>query len=302
MGFMVLEHKNPVTTWKQDRSHQRKNRKKRRPQGGKTIRKKTNFDFAAAFKTFTEVTAKIILIAACFYGIFAGYRFATDSPYFAVNKVSWVGNQHLSVEEIAPWAGPVAGENILRVNLGEISQKLAKHPWVQTASIRRVFPQGLHINITERIPFARIQLDQVYMMDSYGVLLGPEEEKFYGLPLLTGIAVKNPTPGHNVTNKEVTGGLKAMYDFNQLPLFEENPIDTVHMRNHSRMTFLTRNRDLEIHMRTNTVSDSFKNLKLALDAISEDKGTLSHIDLSFKNKVVVKHKKSIEASRETGTI
>ncbi len=302
MGFMVLEHKSPVTTWKQDRSHRRKNRKKRRPQGGKTIRKKTNFDFAAAVKALTEVTAKVILIAACFYGVFIGYRFATDSPYFAVNKVTWVGNQHLSVEELAPWGGPVVGGNIFRVDLGGISQKLAKHPWVQTASIRRVFPQGLHINITERIPFARIQLDQVYMMDSYGVLLGPEEEKFYGLPLLTGIAVKNPTPGHNVTNKEVTGGLKAMYDFNQLPLFEENPIDTVHMRNHSRMTFLTRNRDLEIHMRTNTVSDSFKNLKLALDAISEDKETLSHIDLSFKNKVVVKHQKNIEASRETGTI
>ena len=302
MGFMVLEHKNPVTTWKQDRSYRRKNRKKRRPQGGKTIRKKTNFDFAAAFKAFTEVTAKVILIAACFYGIFVGYRFATDSPYFAVNKVTWVGNQHLSVEELAPWGGPVVGGNIFRVDLGGISQKLAKHPWVQTASIRRIFPQGLHINITERIPFARIQLDQVYMMDSYGVLLGPEEEKFYGLPLLTGIAVKNPTPGHNVVNKDVTSGLKAMYDFNQLPIFEENPIDMVRIRNHSRMTFLTRNRDLEIHMRTNTVSDSFKNLKLALGAISGEKGALSYIDLSFKNKVVVKHQKSIEASRETGTI
>jgi cell division protein FtsQ len=176
MGFMVLEHKNPVTTWKQDRSYRRKNRKKRRPQGGKTIRKKTNFDFAAAFKAFTEVTAKVILIAACFYGIFVGYRFATDSPYFAVNKVTWVGNQHLSVEELAPWGGPVVGGNIFRVDLGGISQKLAKHPWVQTASIRRIFPQGLHINITERIPFARIQLDQVYMMDGYGVLLGPEED------------------------------------------------------------------------------------------------------------------------------
>jgi len=302
MGFMVLEHKNPVTTWKQDRSHRRKNRKKRRPQSGKTIRKKTNFNFAAAFKTFTEVTAKVILIVACFYGIFAGYRLATNSPYFAVNKVTWIGNQYLSVEELAPWAGPVAGENIFRVDLGKISRKLAKHPWVQTASIRRVFPQGLHINITERIPLARIQLDQVYMMDNDGILLGPEEKKFSGLPLLTGISVKNPTPGYNATNEEVTGGLKAMYDFNQLPIFEENPIDTVHMRNHSRMTFLTRNRDIEIHMRINTVSESFKNLKLALDAIGEDKETLSYIDLSFKNKVVVKHQKSIEASQETGTI
>jgi cell division protein FtsQ len=299
MGFMVLEHKKPVTTWKQDRSHRRK---KRRPQGGKTIRKETNFDFAAASKTLTEVTAKVILIAACFYGIFVGYRFATDSPYFAVNKVTWVGNQHLSVEEIDPWAGPVLGENIFRVDLGEISQKLAKHPWVQTASTRRVFPQGLHINITERIPLARIQLDQIYMMDSYGVLLGPEEEKFYGLPLLTGIAVKNPTPGYNVASREATGGLKAMYEFNQLPMFEENPIDTVHIRNHSRMAFLTRNRDMEIHMRTNMVSESFKNLKLVLDEIGGDKGTLSYIDLSFKNKVVVKHQKSIEASQEAGTI
>ncbi|KMP12312.1 hypothetical protein UR09_01540 [Candidatus Nitromaritima sp. SCGC AAA799-A02] len=206
--------------------------------------------------------------------------------------MDWVGNQRLSIEELTAWAGPVMGENIFRLNLGEVSQKLAEHPWIQTASVRRVYPQGLHFELKERTPFARIQLDRVYVMDNFGILLGPVEKEFSGLPLITGISAKEPKPGHNVANGEIIRGLKTMYYFNRLPMFEENPIDTVRIRNHSRITFLTRNRKMEVHMRPGTAAESFKNLMLVLDTIGEDERALSYIDLSFKNKIVVKHRKS----------
>lgn len=294
MAFAVLERKRPVTALKPMRTYQLTSRNKSGHAGGKSKPKNIDFDLGSACKMLAEGIAKAILIAACSYGVFAGYRFITSSPYFKINEVNWVGHQRLSKADLTSWVGPIAGENIFQLDLNAISLKLAEHPWVQTASARRVFPQGLHIEIQERIPFARIQLDQVYIMDNYGILLGPEEAGFSGLPLVTGISAKSPQPGHNVANEEIIRGLKTMYYFNRLPMFEKNPIDTVHISHRSRITFVTQNRNMKVHMRPGTAQESFKNLMLVLDTIGEDERDLSYIDLSFKNKIVVKHRKNVK--------
>jgi cell division protein FtsQ len=294
MGLAVLEQRKPGTALKKGRTYQLKGRKKKGPAGGKSRQKHFDFDLGAVLKMLAEGTAKAILIAACSYGILAGYRFVTSSPHFNVNQVNWVGQQRLSNADLTSWVGPIVGGNIFQLDLNAVSVKLAEHPWVRTASARRIFPQGLHIELKERIPFARIQLNQVYVIDNYGILLAPEEKSFDGLPFITGIQAKDPSPGQNVANEEIIRGLKTMYYFNRLPMFERNPIDTLRISNQSRITFVTKSRGMEVHMRQGTAQESFKNLMLVLDTIGENEKDLSYIDLSFKNKMVVKHRKNVK--------
>ena len=109
-----------------------------------------------------------------FYGIFSSYRFITQSPRFNINEINLVGHKRLSNEELSSWIGPIIGKNIFKLELDGISKRLVEHPWIQSASVRRVLPQGIHIEIKERTPFAKIQMEQVYVMDNYGVLLGTE--------------------------------------------------------------------------------------------------------------------------------
>ena len=135
-------------------------------------------------------------------------------------------------------------------------------------------------------------------MVRYGMLLGAEEREFNGLPLVTGISAKNPRPGNNVADERIIRGLKTMYYINLLPMFENNPIDTVRISNRLRVTFITRNENMEVHMRPETEQESFKNLMLVLDTIGEGEKDLSYIDLSFKNKIVVKHNKKIKKNSE----
>jgi hypothetical protein len=51
---------------------------------------------------------------------------------------------------------------------------------------------------------------------------------------------------------------------------------------------------MEVRMRQGTAQESFKNLMLVLDTIGENEKDLSYIDLSFKNKIVVKHRKNVK--------
>ena len=264
----------------------------------KLKRGKIDFDLGSFCRALAKGIAKAILIATCSYGLFTGYRFITSSPNFNINKVNWTGNESLSTEDLNTWAGPITGKNIFQLDLNKVSQKLAQHPWVKTALVSRVFPQGLNIDLNERTPFARVQLDQIYVMDNYGILLGPEVGKFNKLPFVTGILAKNPKSGDNVANEEIIRGLKTMHYINLLSMFKKNPIDTVRISSKSRVTFITRNKNMKVHMRPGTVRESFKNLTLVLDTIEESEGDLSYIDLSFKNKIVVKHHKKVKRNSQ----
>jgi len=291
MELALLEGKNLVDAWKQKEARQRKNRKKNRFSGREAKWEATNLDLGSVFLTLTAGLAKMVLVVACSYGIFSSYRFITQSPRFNVNEMNLVGHKRLSSEELNSWIGPVIGENIFQLELDKISQRLADHPWVQSASARRVFPQGVYVELKERTPFAKIQLEQVYIMDNYGVLLGTDVGSANKLPTITGIKTPNPKLGSNVADEEIIRGLKMMHSLNQLSMFENNQIDNVHISSRSRITFSTHNQDTKIHMRPEIARESFKNLVLALDVIEKNEQDLSYIDLSFKNRVVVKHRK-----------
>ena len=294
MDLVLLEEKNLADAWKQKEARRRKNRKKNKFSGRKSKWGTTNLDFGSIFLTLTTGLAKIVLVVVCSYGVLSSYRFITQSPRFNVNEINLVGQKRLSNEELNSWIGPIIGKNIFQLELDKISQRLVEHAWVQSASARRVFPQGISVELKERTPFAKVQLDQVYVMDNYGVLLGTEVGDANKLPTITGIKAQNFKLGSNVANEEIIRGLKMMHSLNQLAMFENNQIDNVHINSRSRITFSTHNRDTKIHMRPEIAREGFKNLVLALDAIEKKGQDLSYIDLSFKNKIVVKHRKEVK--------
>ena len=294
MDLALLEEKNLVNVWKQKGSCQRKARNKNRFSERKSKREETSLDLGSIFLALITGLAKIVLVVACFYGIFSSYRFITHSPRFNINEINLVGHKLLSNEELNSWIEPIIGKNIFKLELDRISKRLVEHPWIQSASARRVFPQGIYVEIKERTPFAKIQMEQVYVMDNYGVLLGADLRGTNKLPTITGIKMKNPKIGSNVADEEIIRGLKMMRNLNQLPMFEKNPIDNVHISSRYRITFSTNTQDVKVHMRPEIAQESFKNLVLALDAIEKNEKDLSYIDLSFKNRVVVKHRNEVK--------
>ena len=289
MNLALLEEKNLVDVWKHKENRQRKSRKKDEFSIRKSKWRINSFGFSSVLFTLATGLTKIILLIACFYVVFLSYRFVTHSPYFNVDEVAMVGNKRISNEALNTWVGPIVGGNIFQLNLDEISQKLTEHPWVKSASARRVFPQAIHIELKERTPFAKIQLERMYVMDNYGVLLGTRFDSPNKLPTITGIKMKNTKLGENIVDEEIIDGLKMMHSLNQLSMFEKNKIESMHISSRSRMIFSTHNQDTKIHIRPEIAQESFKNLVLALDAIKKNGQDLSYIDLSFKNKIILKY-------------
>ncbi len=250
-------------------------------------------NFWVRVKTGFRWALKTFLVAAGAYGVYFCYHFFTTSPRFAVSQVTLTGNQILQEKELLERLGPVTGDNIFLLNLESLSTQLAGHPWVQTVSVRKIFPKEILVEVKERKPYARIKLDKVYIVDNFGVLLAPETSAFSHLPLIIHPPSREEVVlGRNVSEDGVVSSLKHMHYFNQLSFFSDNPIQSADIDDMSRVTFTTGKDQMKIFMGLETIAQDFKNFMIVRDTLEKDKKSIEHIDLSFKDRVVIKRKEN----------
>ena len=84
--------------------------------------------------------------------------------------------------------------------------------------------------------------------------------------------------------------LKTMHDFNTLSFFDNNPLDEAKLIGHSRVLFITLNRDIQIHMSMDRLDEGRKKFLLILDTLEEENSKIQMIDLSFKDQVVIRNR------------
>ena len=281
MSFALARQKGSATRWDDFRT-QRNKRKKRGSILSKNLSRKPKI--GAWVRILAELTSKLFLAGVVGYLLFAGYNFLLSSPRFQIQNISFKGNQVLSNPEVLEWVGSLKGKNLFAINLAELNQRLSEHPWVKSSSLQRKFPKSLVIEITERVPYARVMKDQVYLMDNFGVILSPEKPEYRHLPLI--IMEKNKEK--NLSNEKALYSLKTMRYFNKLSFFKNNPLDGAVMKTHSRVLFVTRNRDLQIQMSMNELNEGFKNFMIILDSLDEKNLETKMIDLSFKDQVIIR--------------
>jgi cell division protein FtsQ len=103
------------------------------------------------------------------------------------------GADHLTRAQIVSVFGADLERNIFRVSLGERQADLERLPWVAHATVMRLLPNVLRVEITERTPVAFVrQGSQIGLVDANGVLLDmPADaagDPHYSFPVLTGLS------------------------------------------------------------------------------------------------------------------
>jgi hypothetical protein len=283
MSFALARQKGPAATWDNFRSERSKNHKR-----GSNLNKRipNKPKLGTWIRIIAELTSKLFLAGVFGYLLFSGWNFLISTPRFQIQNISFKGNNILSDEQILEWLGPVKGENLIAIDLVELSHRLSENPWIQSASIRRNFPQELQFNLTERVPYARIKKEQIYLVDSFGVNLSPEKPEYKHLPLI----IMQGGKENNILEGRVLRSLKTMHYFNKLSFFDNNPLDAAELLGHSRVLFITRNKDIQIQMSMDRLEEGRKNFLLILDTIEEENPKIQMIDLSFKDQVVIRNR------------
>ena len=150
-------------------------------------------DFSVSFKWVGKffswagaVGLGLALVGFLSVGLLYGYRYLTNSAYFAVKSLEIAGNIRLSSREVLDMAGLDNGMNALLVSIDEVERKIAANPWVSAVSVKRSLPDGFTIRITEREPrFWVRQGGTLYYADARGEVIIPVSAgKFASFPAL----------------------------------------------------------------------------------------------------------------------
>jgi cell division protein FtsQ len=108
--------------------------------------------------TYVPLALRIGVIAIIALIAFVGYRAAASASFFQVRTIETRGASRASVDDIKNVVRrDVSETGVWRADLQELSTHLERLPWVRTAVVTRVLPDGIRIRITEREPKAVVR-------------------------------------------------------------------------------------------------------------------------------------------------
>lgn len=107
-----------------------------------------------------------------------------------------VGNDRASSPALRHLADLPVGAPLLLLDLDDAVAGARRHPWVKSATARRVFPDTVVLTIEERQPQALLLLDALYLVDETGTPFRKADAADLDHPVLTGLppdlATKDP--------------------------------------------------------------------------------------------------------------
>lgn len=142
----------------------------------------------------TMMTAAF-LAATGLYGSYLGghiptiVQAITSRAGFAVDQVRVTGHRETSEIDILERLELDGWTSLIGFNAESARQRVADLPWVEVASVRKVYPDTLEVHIEERKPFAIWQQGrELSVIDNAGRVIAPfNGGRHSGLPLVVGI-------------------------------------------------------------------------------------------------------------------
>ena len=124
---------------------------------------------------YVPLALRIGVIAIIALIAFVGYRAAASASFFQIRTVETRGAARASVDDIKTVVRrDVSETGVWQADLQALSQHLERLPWVRTAIVSRVLPDGIRVRITEREPKAvvRTSAGRFIWVDDDAVYLG----------------------------------------------------------------------------------------------------------------------------------
>ncbi len=128
--------------------------------------------------------------------LFQTAHFFLDSPRVVLadlRQIELVGNRYVSRAAVLEKFAADRGRSVLRVPLAQRRRALEKIPWVEQASVERILPNRIRVELVERTPVAFLRLGtELALVDAYGVILERPLAGDFRFPVVTGIAETTP--------------------------------------------------------------------------------------------------------------
>ncbi|HEY8186993.1 MAG TPA: FtsQ-type POTRA domain-containing protein [Pyrinomonadaceae bacterium] len=242
---------------------------------------------------YVPAILKIVLAIVVGALVIAGYRAVASASFFQVRRIEVQGMSRVSADEIqAIVRKEVEKTGVWKADLKGVNARLESLPWIKTAVVSRVLPDGIRVRITERVPRAvvRTASGRFRWVDEDAVLLGemlPTDQ----IPafFLRGLNEEDPEGARKENRERVAKFLELQRAWDTAGLSERvsevNLIDTRDVR----AQLAGDNSQIEVRLGS---QDQAKRLQDALNVLDDQRQSphgslISYIDLSQGKRAIV---------------
>jgi cell division protein FtsQ len=130
--------------------------------------------------------------AAITVGAYHGTRFLLYSPSMLLlrpEQIELTGNHVVTREAVLKQFVEDRNRSVLRMSLDLRRSQLEQIPWIESATVERILPNRIRIELTERTPIAFVRNgDEVALIDPHGVILDRPRDADFQFPIVSGVS------------------------------------------------------------------------------------------------------------------
>jgi len=207
-----------------------------------------------------------------------------------VKEVVVQGNYHTAKEEIVQQLDLDPGMLLLDVDIVAKQADVENLPYVKTAQLSRQWPDRLLVSVTERVPVAIVNLEQLYYVDADGQIFKPiDPGEDVDLPVFTGLSVaqlkKDPEQGRMLLDL----GLKLLACWQENDQFRQEGIAEIHLDNAFGLTVFTRRHVWQLRLGLDQFRLKLRHWWKVLDYLGREMEQVASFDCSTGDSVVIRY-------------
>jgi len=251
---------------------------------------------ARSLREIAWLTSKIgaaILAFVVLVSLLASFRsYLLRAPKFAIGIKEIQGLRHLSEGQVLLKLKEIEEQDrsLFALDLDALRRSVERLPWVKAATVRRVWPDRLMIQVTERVPIAFVRVDDsTQMVDEEGVLLESKGEGLpnFDFPVLMGLESGFETEllMRNRKRIELFQRLTRELDDNGAGLSHD--LSEVHLQDAGSVSIVLNDDTVLVHIGADHFQERFRRYLAMSREIKQKYRLLESVDLRFENQVVV---------------
>lgn len=223
------------------------------------------------------------------------WRLLLHSPQLLLLKPSQVelsGNHMVSRDAVLQQFARDRGNSVLSIPLDMRRSALEELSWVESASVQRILPNRIRVEITERAPIAFLRNGtELALIDSHGVILDRPRGEDFQFPIVTGLTESMPREDRGKRMQTYEEFLKGIDMVRSGSSDRVSEIDLASPKNlRAVMTGITTTADAQAVSIDFGQSDFVTKYRMVVDNFAQwqaNNGRVRSIDLQYARQVIL---------------
>lgn len=235
------------------------------------------------------IFAAILLVA--WAGVQLFERYSERSARFRIessDQIDIAGTHNIARAQVLEVFGADIARNIFAVPLEDRKKQLEQIPWVESATLMRLLPNRLKVEITERRPIAYVEIgSRVALIDANGVIMEkPLKSDKYPFTVITGMSETEPlstrAPRMKIFQRMMAdvdaGGTQYSKDFEEVDLSDPDDV---------KVFVKDADGGVLVHLGAANFQDRYKLYLANVANWRQQVGQLRSVDLRYDHQVIV---------------